>query len=342
MKYITFFLAIILVVGCTSQEKVKIGFIGTSDDAQNAKHGVELAMQDMQLSNIKLVNEDSACDSEQATIAVNKVIASDHVQAIISALCDEATLAAASTSDKQQIVFISVSSAVPETSETDDYVFRTMPSQDSEGKALAKLVFDKGNRDVAVLSSNDEYGHNLNESISSAFTFLGGRIVAAEAYDPGSTDVQKPITKVKQARPDAIAIIGNAQDSGAAIIEQIYQLNIRAALFGSEQLKSSGIASMSEGTMITALSRGTSEFKERYAETYGEQPGLSAAQGYDAFKSIATATQTASVTGEALKDVISQIQFDSASGRIQFDENHESTSDYDIFIVQDGSFVQVG
>ena len=147
---------------------------------------------------------------------------------------------------------------------------------------------------------------------------------------------------MKQARPDAIAIIGNAQDSGAAIIEQIYKLNIRAALFGSEQLKSSGIASMSEGTMIIAQSRGTSEFKERYAETYGEQPGLFAAQGYDAFKAIAIATQTTSVTGEALKDVISQIQFDSASGRIQFDENHESTSDYDIFIVQDGSFVQVG
>ena len=192
MKYITFFLAIILVVGCTSQERVKIGFIGSSEDVQNAKRGVELAMQDMQLSNIKLINEDSACDSEQAAAAVNKLILADKVQAIIGALCDEATLAAASTADKQQMVFISVSSAVPEISETGDYVFRTIPSQDSEGKALAKLVFDKGNRDVAVLSSNDEYGHNLNESISSAFTFLGGRIVAAEVYDPGSTDVQSP------------------------------------------------------------------------------------------------------------------------------------------------------
>ncbi|MBC8501412.1 MAG: penicillin-binding protein activator [Nanoarchaeota archaeon] len=356
-------IGIFLIVGCVQQpaaetteesvevveaEVIKVGFMGPlSGDAasygESIKRGVDLAMKEMGLDNVELVVEDSKCEGKEAVTAINKLISLDGVVAIVGEVCSGATLAAAPIANENNVPMVSPSSTSPKVSEQGEYTFRTVPSDALQGDFGANLAYDRGYRKLAVLYTNEEYGLGFNNVLTESFAALGGEVVASETFERGAVDIRTQLTKTKDAEPDVIYIISNSPDSTVAALQQMTELGIEAAIFGSEGQKSpailEGAGESAEGMVVTAVSSGTSGFIERHQAEYGEAPGPFAAQGYDAFKAIGLAVEQGATTGEEIKNALFGSDFDGASGHIVFDENGDVSGNYDVFEVQNGEFV---
>ena len=343
-------LTLVFIAGCTkTPEIITIGFMGPlSGDAASyglsIQKGVELAKKDMALPNVAVVYEDSKCEGKEAATAIHKLIALHNVQAIIGEVCSGATLAAAPIANENSVVLISSASTSPDLTPAGDYILRVIPSDSLQGAFGAKLVYDRGQRALAVLYSNEEYGSGFNKVLTAEFTKSGGKVVASEAVDRGTADVRSALTKIKNKKPDALYIIANSPETAAAALKQAKELGLTAHLYGSEGLKSDDIIKAAEGAAegltVTSVSAGSPAFIESYQAWYNTMPGPFAAQGYDAYKALALAIQQGANTGKEIKEKLSGLSFDGASGHIVFDQNGDVFGNYEVYVVKDVEFVR--
>jgi branched-chain amino acid transport system substrate-binding protein len=326
---------------------IKIGFMGPlSGDAasygESTKKGVDLALKDFGLENVEIIYEDSRCEPGEAVNVINKLIEIDKVSAVVGELCSSATLAAAPIAVENRTVLISAASTAPDLSKAGNYVFRTVPSDALQGSFGAQLVYDLGYKKLAILFGNEDYGIGFEKVLREEFEKLGGKTVS-ESFSRDSNDLRTQITKIKSESPDAVYLISNSPKSAVAAIKQLKELGLKSVIFGAEGLKSdeilNGAGDSAEGMIVTSVSSGSSGFIERHRVEYGEGPGPFAAQAYDAFTALAMAVKDGARTGEAIKNFLLNVEFDGASGMIKFDQNGDVSGNYDIFVVQDGTFV---
>jgi branched-chain amino acid transport system substrate-binding protein len=103
------------------------------------------------------------------------------------------------------------------------YFFRTAPSDNLQGPALAQLVLGDNKHKIAILTRNDSYGTGFGAALSKALTDGGADVVANVAYDPKSTDYRADVAKVAGKSADAIVVIGFNDDGGKVLKELIAQ-----------------------------------------------------------------------------------------------------------------------
>ena len=324
---------------------IKIGFMGplTGDAASygnSIRQGVELAIEDSGLTNIEVIYEDSGCEGTKAVNSINKLISIDGVEAIVGEVCSGATLAISPIAEENSVVLISPSSTSPEITTAGDFIFRTIPTDASQGAFAADLISEDGHETLAILYSNEEYGVGLNDVLTSEFK---GSVVANEAFERGASDVRTQLTKIKSVNPDAIYIISNSPDSAVAALRQIQELVVESAIYGSEGLKSPDIleSGSAEGLIITSVSAGTDDFALKHMEKFGTEPGPFAAQGYDAFMAIARAIEQGARTGPEIRDALYDIEFEGVSGYIDFDENGDVSGTFNIEQVINNKFINI-
>lgn len=330
----------------TGRETITIGFMAplTGDAASyglSILKGAQLAVKEIGLENVKLVVEDSKCDPKEAVSAVNKLISVNKVVAIVGEVCSGATLAAAPIAAQHKVIMVSPASTSPKLTQ-EAWVFRTVPSDALQGAFGVELAAKKGYQKMAILYSNEEYGLGFNNVLKEKFPKSGGKVVASEPFERGTVDLRTQLTKIKDSDAEAIYIISNSPDSSVAALKQIKELGITATIIGSEGLKSDdilqGAGSAAEGMILTSVSFGNIGFLTKYQREYGEDPGPFGAQAYDAYKAIALAVQQGSDTGEKIKKALENIEFQGASGPINFDPAGDIAGNYEVYVVTDGKF----
>lgn len=325
-------------------EVMTLGFMGplTGDAAaygESIKKGVDLALSDSGLENIQIIYEDSGCNGKDAVNAAQKLINVNNVVAIIGEVCSGATIPAGAVAEQEKVVMISASSTSPEITTLGDFIFRTVPSDALQGSFGADLIYDKGYTKLAVLYGNEEYGVGFNNVLLDSFK---GEIVASEAFERGATDLRTQLTKINAKNPDAIYFISNSPDSAVAGLQQIKELGITAEVFASEGFKAADIleaGSAAEGLIVTSVSSGTTEFTAKHRSFYGEEPGPFAAQAYDAATALFMVIKQGARTSEEIKDALYDIEFQGASGFIEFDQYGDVIGNYDVYEVINGEFV---
>lgn len=70
----------------------------------------------------------------------------------------------------------------------DDNLYRFVPSDANQAKALATLMWDEGVRFLAAAYRDDAWGRELAAGVSAAFAELGGTTGGTIAYDPNAPD----------------------------------------------------------------------------------------------------------------------------------------------------------
>jgi ABC-type branched-subunit amino acid transport system substrate-binding protein len=103
------------------------------------------------------------------------------------------------------------------------YFFRTAPSDNLQGPALAQLALSDNKHKIAILTRNDSYGTGFGSALSKALTDGGADVVANVAYDPKSSDFRADVSKVAGKGADAIVVIGFNDDGGKVLKEMIAQ-----------------------------------------------------------------------------------------------------------------------
>lgn len=340
-----------LLIACAppgqKSDTINIGFMAPlSGDAASyglsILKGAQLAVKEAGLSKVRLITEDSKCDGKEAVSAINKLISVDKVQAIVGEVCSGATLAAAPLAEQNKVVMISAASTSPEITKN-PWVFRTVPSDALQGAFGAELIVRDGYTKLAILYGNEEYGLGFSTVLNQNFPVQGGEVVASEAFERGSVDLRTQLTKIKNSGANAVYIISNSPDSAVAALKQIKELGLKVTVYGSEGLKGQaildGAGGAAEGLIVTSVSSGNIGFLRKYQEAYGEEPGPFAAQAHDAFKALALALRQGASNGEEMRNALLNMQFQGASGVIDFDSNGDVAGNYEVFVVEEGEFV---
>jgi len=330
---------------------IKVGVMmafsgGSSSMGYGAMKGVQLALKQLNATNIEITKVDSKCDSKAAIDAVKNLI-SQKVAAIIGEGCSSASVAALPYANNAKIPMISPSASSPALSKPDDYFFRVIPSDNFQGAFMAQTIYDRGYRKVAVFYTNEPYGSGMNTVFRDKFEALGGKVVATATAEPDVIDLQDQMKTLKAATPEAMFIAPNSVVSATAALKLAHEAGIATPFFGADIMYDNTIISnnpaVAEGLTISSFPTGTKAFKQALLNEYGKSEQLYAApQAYDIIHILQLAAQKGAATGEEIKKALPQIKLsDGVSGFMQFDANGEVSDKnykYDLFQVKNGAF----
>ncbi|MGI0078150.1 MAG: ABC transporter substrate-binding protein [Nitrososphaerales archaeon] len=172
--------------------------------------------------------EDYALDNTKAQSIFN-TFKSDGISAVVGPLNSGAAQALLTGyADADQIVMISPSSTSAALAIPNDYLFRTAPTDVTQGKADSAMMWQNGVKAIIQVFRQDTYGSGLANYTQADFTALGGKVVAQIPYDTTTTnfattlstlnsDWQSAVTQYG-ANSTAIQII--AFDEGATLLQQ--------------------------------------------------------------------------------------------------------------------------
>jgi ABC-type branched-subunit amino acid transport system substrate-binding protein len=180
---------------------------------------------------VDLVTRDDGADPAVTSTAVDQLIESDAVDAILGPATSPSTTSIIDKIRAAGVLTCGGSATAGDLSEVDSggYYFRTAPPDRFQGPALAELVLRDGHTNVAIIARSDSYGVGLAESAEAALVdggaSLSGDIVA---YDPAGTDFDADVQAVLDGSPDAVIVIGFSDD-GARVLSTMIERGIGPA-----------------------------------------------------------------------------------------------------------------
>ena len=194
--------------------------------------------------------------------------------------------------------------------------FSTIPSVAVLGQGLAERMLQQGDRRIAVLHVNDEFGRSFADEIETAAGTLGGEVTAKVGYDPATRSYQPLVEQVRAGNPAAIVLVGYPRASASIIQEW----GGTARWYFPPTLKAEGfLANLPPGAaeratgVAAAVGGDGGTFARQFGERWsGEAPLQMSYFYYDALVVWALAYETAWVqggraalpTGENVRDVM--------------------------------------
>ncbi len=305
--------------------------------------------------NVTLIVADSGCDGTTAATSAQSLIDAG-ATVIVGAACSGATLGAIAVAKEAHVPMISYASTSPAitTADDDGHLFRVVPSDDLQARALADAVTASNYTSPAVIYMTNDYGSGLADFFNLSFS---GDVCSMIGYDQAATDFASTVESVAAAGCDSVVLISYATD-GAAILEEIATQSLELGLFGADGVADGNFAT--EFSDVTALGGliatkprsggGDAEmaaiFAVMYAAAGGNASGIYTAETFDATVA-AIALATALDAGLPLNLAVAMLTQDpivGASGTHVFDANGDvGGNGYDVcsFAV-DGTFTCAG
>jgi branched-chain amino acid transport system substrate-binding protein len=327
---------------------------------------------------IIMPNADTTCaDTSAAAKAAEDLVNGENVTALVGALCSSATISAAeNVAIPAGVTIISPASTSPAiTSLNDnDLVFRTTPSDLYQGSVMARLLWSKGIKRIAITYVNNDYGKGFADALSAAFSAIGGKIDANEPHEEGKTDYRAEIRTLAASGVETLVVLAYANGSGQTIIRQAVESgyfnlfvggdgmvnNTLISAIGADKLR--GMIATKPGVPDTTSAR---VFKKLAWGDDLNPTSTFAAQSYDAAFLLALAIEkhgsakreglskalraVASSPGEiilpgewqkakALLKAGKEINYEGATGSLEFDEAGDVTG----VIIELGVYVRYG
>lgn len=317
------------------------------------KHGIELAVEEINKAGgingkkLEVSYEDSQCDPAKATASAYKLL-SEGIQVLLGPQCSSEAMAVAPIAEENKILMFASIASVPALSNAGDYIFRNSESGSMHGTQMADFVYKKLNiKTAAILYINLDNGIAYKDSFKDTFENLGGKIVAIESYEKGSTDFRTQLTKIKISKPELIYIGGQAAEHA---IKQIKELGINskiASMNGIEVPELWQVAGdAAEGVYFTSSAfdaQGSDErlqsFVKIYNERYEENVEAFSANGYDATMLIAEGLKKCGENATCIKDYLYNVKdYPGVGGVISFDKNGDVKKVLEVKIAKDRSF----
>lgn len=180
--------------------------------------------------NLELIVEDSKCTATAGVSAAQKLFNVDKVELVLGGFCSSESIAAVPVAAAAKATLFSAGSSNPGLTGISPFFFRDYPSDSSQGKVLANVAFkNKGYRTVAFIQEKTDYADGVYKAFSDEFTSLGGT-VTNESFPTSNTDFRAILSKIKNAKPDAMFIDTQTPAVSDRIIQQAQQLKYKPAI----------------------------------------------------------------------------------------------------------------
>lgn len=264
---------------------------------------------------------------------------------------------------------------------TNGVFFRTITSDALQGTAAAKYALDQGMKKIAIIHVNNDFGNNLKQEFTAAYTKLGGTITSTTPYNEKQASYSSEASVAMDGEPDALYLISTPVDGATIARAWISGGGVQKFLFNDGMNSKDFIASVgaqylneaygtSSGTTPTTS---TEYFNANYAEfSGGIEPSAPAAdRSYDAGAIVALAIAKAGKADkDAIKTAISEvtapggtpiyagkaefekalgllkdgkpIKYEGVIGPVSFDQYGDITGPFRLWKITDGEVTTVG
>lgn len=273
------------------------------------------------------------------------------------------------------VAVVSDSATAPSITELKDNgtVFRVAPSDAYQGAALAQIVFEAGVKSVAITYANDDYNAGLAGVFATEYEALGGKITANQAHEPNKASYRSELSTLAGGQPEALALFAYYGSSGISIVRNSLENGLFSKFYAADGMMDNSVieqigADNLKGRMWISQPASDKEnashkaFADAYKATGNDPAAPYAAHGYDAAFLMALAIEKAgsadraaipaalasvsSAPGEVIrpgewakaKALIAEgkdINYEGATGAVDFDGNGDVAGLYDLLIVGD-------
>ena len=280
------------------------------------------------------------------------------------------------------VAMLSDSATAPSISELDDndLVFRVAASDAYQGRSLARLARDHGYESLAVTYANDDYNAGLAGVFEASFKEFGGTITASQAHEPNKASYRSELSTLAGAGGDGLALFAYYGSSGITILRNSLENELFGKFLGADGMMDNlvieqiGADALHGNIMLSQPASDTEgESYEAFAvafEAAGNNPaGPFVTHGYDVAFLMALAIEKAGAADRgkipaALREVANapgmvirpgewekakaaiaageDIDYEGASGAIEFDGNGDVAGTYSLNVVgDDGTWTPV-
>ena len=332
-----------------------------------------------------IISRDTAVNPVQGVDAARALVDVENVVAIVGALSSGVTVAVANAvTIPKETLMVSGASTAPSITvlEDNDFLFRTTPSDASQGVVLARLAQEQGYQTVGIMYLNNAYGEGLANQFEESFTALGGTVTAKVPHEDVQPTYASELDKATEGDPDALAVLSYTGQATVYVREAMEGGYADEFLFadgtkGSEWIDGIDAWEALEGSMGTAQGSPGSPAKDAFEMAYEDTFGFPVshpfmAEHYDATVLIALAAAKAGSTTDsaairdAIRDVANapgevvgpgrdeiaralaliaagqDINYNGAGGDIEFDEYGDVFGTIEIWTISDGEIKSTG
>ena len=337
-------------VGKDAKGPVVIGEVGSMTGTEatfgtSSDRGIQLAVTETNAAGgikgrqVQIIALDDEGKPEEAATAATRLIASEHVTALLGEVASTRSLFMAPKAQAAKVPMVSPSSTNEKVTAVGDYIFRACFIDPFQGYVMAKFATDnlKIKKAAILRDVRNDYSVGLAKVFTDNFTKLGGEITANESFSSGDVDLKAQLTNMKNSHPDALYVPGYYTDVGL-IARQAREVGITGPLLGgdgwdSEKLYEIGGAALdgsyfSNHYSVDDPSPRIQEFVTKFKKAYaGQVPDSLAAQAYDAAGMLMDAMKrSAELTGPSIRDALAQTKnYQGVTGDITMDEKRNAT-----------------
>ncbi len=340
--------------------EIVIGAIGPLSGAastygQSVKNGAQVFLDKVNANGgidgkqVVLKFEDDEADPTKSINAYDKLVNQDGVKLLLGPVTSGAANAVGPNATADGVPMITPSGTETNLTTTGgEYVFRTCYIDATQGEVISKYASENlGAKTMAILYNKDsDYSIGIAEAAKAQFESNGGTVVEYISYNDGDKDFSAQLTNIKSSNPDVL-VLPDYYSVVPVIADQARKIGIASQLMGgdgwdSPELVKIGGDAVEGAVFVNHYSPDDSdpevqEFVNSYKEKYGETPDAFAALSYSTLQLFEEAiTKAGSTDGEAVKDALKNIDVDTISGNIRFDENRNPQKSVSIIKIENG------
>ena len=302
----------------------------------DCRNGVEMGIAEASgNASVKVVGvyEDSKNEAKAALAAVQKLIHTSDVKAIIGDMGSATTLAIAPIAQESKVVLLTPTAADPKIPQTGDHVFSIYPSAEDEGRFMATQIPVAQLQRVVTVKDNAEVFLGIEKGFSSGLQARSGSVVARETLPEDVSILGALAAKVHAQNPSAVYLAGY-KDNIARFVQALREQDSTVPLYSQSTMLDAEIGqkyrSALEGMIFSGppfsdLSTDTTvaEFKQKYQAKFGKPPTVWAAYGYDAAAILTKSFQAVGSTPDTVAKNLPGTVHDGLTGQITIGKDRE-------------------
>jgi branched-chain amino acid transport system substrate-binding protein len=329
----------------------------SSDSGQMKVKAIQLAFDEVNAAGgingrkLKLLIGDDAGAPKEAHKLATKLVADPNVLAVIGHWNSASTVATRNVYNGAGVPVLTDSVKKIITDGTTPYLFRILPSDQSEAEKIAEYVFHKLHiKKIAIIYVNNDYSVGMKDYFSERIQRIGGEVTAVETFFEGRTgDFTAELKKIKNSEPDGIFISGYYVEV-AQIAREARSLGINLPIIcpngiNSEELIHLGGAAV-EGIKFNGFfysgikQNGSEEYAKNFKIRYGIETDTFAALAYDSAHMLINAIRKNGASREGIYQYLVEMkEYPGVAGTVSFDATHDAEIKMITLTVKDGKIV---
>ncbi len=167
--------------------------------------------------------------------------------------------------------------------------YRVQPSDALQAVAIAKMAWDAGNRNIAIVHLNNDWGNNLSKQFALTFKAMGGTVSSQVAYNAEQSSYRAEVNKVLDSKPQSAFIVATVIDGSKILRDWIalggtQKLMFPVGMNDAKLIEQIGEQYLKEAWFVSPgapLPNSRAVFYEAYEKRYGLQAGKGVGPGRD-------------------------------------------------------------